>query len=226
MKTISKFNREMTFGIEFKESRIKKSIEIIRKMTPGLFLDIGCSDGSWGSYWKNKGWKCFGTDINPGSIESAGNKGIEAKICDLNKDPLPFGDKIFDLIFAGEVIEHLIDTDGFLKEIYRCLKPEGKLLLTTPNLVSFENRLRMFLGRYPMWVDYSLNGSGHVRAYNPRVLKKQLIENGFLIKIHTGNWVPFLPQSMVNDIDFPCMSITGTLFPNIAMDIIILAEKT
>ena len=99
MKTISKFNQEMTFGIEFKESRIRKSIEIINKITPGVFLDIGCSDGSWGLYWKNKGWKCFGTDINPNSIEASRSKGIEAKICDLNKDPLPFEDNNFDLIF-------------------------------------------------------------------------------------------------------------------------------
>lgn len=225
MKTISKFNQEITFGIDFRESRIKKSIAIIEKLIPGNLLDIGCLDGSWAFYWAKRGWKCFGIDINPSSVEASRDKGIEAKLCDLNKDILPFENDFFDLVFAGEIIEHLIDTDGFLKEIYRVLKPFGNILLTTPNLVSFENRLKIFVGKYPLWVDYRLKGTGHIRAYTPRTLKEQLKENGFLVTKHTGNWVPFIPQAILNDIQCPAMSITGTLFPNLSMDIIILASK-
>jgi 2-polyprenyl-3-methyl-5-hydroxy-6-metoxy-1,4-benzoquinol methylase len=222
---VSKYNADRDFKYEFRESRIKKCISIMENIPPGHMLDIGCSAGTWAEYWMERGWRASGIDINAENIATAQKKGITAKICDLNNDSIPFPDKSFDLVFAGEIIEHLIDTDGFLKEIRRCLRPEGHLMLTTPNLSSFENRLRIVLGYYPIWVNYNLGGSGHVRAYTPRVLKKQLINNGFSIIKHTGNWVPFIPQFILNDIQLPILSVTGSLFPNFAMDIIVLAKK-
>lgn len=224
MKNVSNYNAMRDFQYEFRESRIKKCISIMDQMIPGHLLDIGCSVGNWAAYWTNRGWKASGIDINAENIESAQTKGITAKVCDLNNESIPFADNSFDLVFAGEVIEHLIDTDGFLKEIRRCLRPDGYLLLTTPNLSSFENRLRIMLGYYPVWVNYNLDGCGHVRAYTPPVLKKQLKQNGFHVIKHTGNWVPFVPQFLLNDIQLPCLSVTGSIFPNLSMDIIVLAK--
>ena len=225
MQTISKYNEQTKFDIEFRESRIRKVIKIIEKLKPGKFLDIGCANGDWASYWKQKGWEPFGIDIHSEYVDSAVKKGVQAKICDLNKDKIPFEGSCFDLVFAGEIIEHLIDTDGFITEVYRCLKPNGNLILTTPNLASFENRLRILFGIYPIWVNYNLDGSGHIRAYTPKVLKRQLRQNSFRIIKHFGNWVPFLPQHFVNDVQFPFLSFTGSMFPNLSMDIIILASK-
>jgi SAM-dependent methyltransferase len=123
------------------------------------------------------------------------------------------------------VIEHLVDTDGFIQELRRCLKPGGHLIVTTPNLASFENRIRILLGFYPVWVDYRLQGSGHVRAYTPWILKKQLREHGFTILKHTGNWVPFLPQRIVDDRRVPALAVTGSLFPGLAAGIILMARS-
>lgn len=226
MQTVSNYNEQTKFDIEFRESRIKKAIKIIAKLKPGKFLDIGCSNGDWALFWKQKGWEPYGIDIHSDYVRVGVQKGIHAKVCDLNKDKIPFGDASFDFIFAGEVIEHLIDTDAFLKEIHRCLKPNGYTLITTPNLASFENRLRILFGLYPVWVNYNLNGSGHVRAYTPSILKKQLKQHGFKVVKHTGNWVPFIPQKIMNDVQIPFLAFTGTLLPNLSMDIIILAKKS
>jgi SAM-dependent methyltransferase len=163
--------------------------------------------------------------LNPEHITAARNGGVDARFCDLNRDPLPFDDTQFDLIFAGEVIEHLVDTDGFLAEVRRCCRPLGHFLLTTPNLASFENRVRLLLGIYPKWLNYNLAESGHVRGYTPRALKTQLAAHGFRVLRQVGNWVPFIPQHFVDDVKIPALSITGTLLPNLAMDIIVLARK-
>jgi len=200
-------------------------MKIIKKIKKGYFLDIGCSTGEWGQYWIRHGWDVSGTDINRDHLRESEKKGIKISYCDLNTEKLPYRNDFFDLIFAGEIIEHLIDTDGFLEEVYRCLRPGGFLLLTTPNLVSFENRLRSVLGFYPKWVDYRLQGSGHIRAYTLPALKHQLRSTGFKVKKVTGNWVPFIPQRFADDVKFPCLSFTGSLFPGLAMDIIVLAEK-
>lgn len=229
MKQLSEYTKSKNYAFQIREDymegRLRRCVSIIKKLSPGLLLDVGCSDGEWAKYWIYRGWRAFGVDVNSQNVEIAKKKGVQAAVLDLNKDNLPFDSNFFDLIFAGEIIEHLIDTDGFLRELHRCLKPQGHLLLTTPNLASFENRIRILLGRYPVWFDYGLHGSGHIRAYTPRVLKYQLRQNGFSIVKHTGNWVPFIPQKIVNDLKLPCLSLTGILFPNLAMDIIVLARK-
>lgn len=225
MKNISEYNSEKTFLFEFKETRIKKCIKIIEKLKKGSFLDIGCSTGVWGEYWIKNGWEVFGIDIDKVHLKESEKKGIKTSYCDLNKDKMPYKDNTFDLIFAGEVIEHLIDTDGFIKELYRCVKPCGFVLLTTPNLVSFENRIRSLMGIYPIWVDYRLHGSGHIRAYTPSILRRQLRSFDFKIVTMTGNWVPFIFQKFLDDIKAPWLSFTGTILPRLAMDIIILVKK-
>lgn len=225
MKTISDYNIATKFTYEMRESRLKKCVKIMKSLPLGRLLDIGCSNGDWACYWDSLGWKCSGVDIDREHVDIARQRGIDAKHCDLNSERLPFEDESFDLIFAGEVIEHLVDTDGFMRELRRCLRPGGAVLITTPNLVSFENRLRILLGIYPIWVNYNLAGSGHVRAYTARVLKKQLLEHGFQVVIHKGNWVPFIPQRFLSDIDMPILAITGDILPKLSMDTIMLARR-
>jgi SAM-dependent methyltransferase len=55
---------------------------------------------------------------------------------DANVAPYPFPDGSFDLIIASDVIEHIRDTDTFLSEVARLLKPEGQFFLSTPNYAS------------------------------------------------------------------------------------------
>lgn len=224
--TVSEFHQARGFGYDPRESRLKKCAALIRTLRPGRLLDTGCAQGDWAQYWQQQGWEAFGTDINESALAGARAKNIQAVKCDLNREPLPFEPDYFDLIFAGEVLEHLVDTDAFLKEIRRCLKPDGHLLLTTPNLASWENRVRLLLGKYPRWLDYRLEGCGHVRGYTPAVLKQQLRETGLTVVRHTGNWVPFLPQSWIDDVKCPALGFTGALWPNLSMDIIILARKS
>lgn len=197
---------------------------MILKEKLGNILDIGCGRGDFSSLFVKLGWKVYGIDLDSILINEARNKGLIAYIHEVSTG-LPFEDNFFDCIFAGEIIEHLIDTDFFIKEIFRVLRKNGCAIITTPNLVSFENRLRILLGIYPIWVNYRLEGPGHMRAYTPKTLKKQLSQHGFIIEEHKGNWVPFIPQKFIDDVKCPWLSITGELFPNLSMDIIIKARK-
>ena len=225
METLSSYNAGHEFSYNGQESRLRKCASLIESLPVGCLLDIGCTTGDWALRWRARGWTTSGIDVNRDQISLAQTAGVDARFCDLNRDRFPFDDGQFDLIFAGEVIEHLVDTDGFLDEIYRCCKPGGNLLLTTPNLASFENRVRLLLGMYPKWLNYNLTESGHVRGYTPRALKRQLAGHGFRVLRHLGNWVPFIPQHFIDDIKLPTLAITGDLLPSLAMDIIILARK-
>lgn len=206
-------------------SRIRKVLKLFREGPLGNLLDIGCGKGELGSLLIAEGWKVSGVDLDEQQVAAASKNGVDAHVQDIALG-LPFDDETFDCVFAGEVIEHLVDTDHFLAEIRRVLRPNGCAVLTTPNLASFENRLRLLFGRYPIWVDYRLGGMGHVRAYTPRELKKHLATHGMTVEKHLGNWIPFIPQRFMDDVRHPFLSFTGDLFPNLAMDIIVKARKT
>jgi 2-polyprenyl-3-methyl-5-hydroxy-6-metoxy-1,4-benzoquinol methylase len=188
-------------------------------------LDLGCSTGAISAPFIAAGWTVYGLDFTAAPLIMARSAGLQAVAGDVARG-LPFAPATFDAVLAGEIIEHLVDTDAFLHEIYRVLRPGGALILTTPNLASLENRLRLLLGIYPIWVDYRLGqGEGHVRAYTPRVLKRQLQEHGLIVEKHVGNFVPFVPQRFLNDIQAPWLARTGDWLPGLAMDIIVKARK-
>jgi len=93
---------------------------------------------------------------------------------------IPFDNSTFDAVFAGEIIEHMHDTDFFIDELYRILKPQGQLVLTTPNLVYYGNAIKILLKRQLYWVDYN-NTFGHVKYYTPISLKDHLTSRGFQV---------------------------------------------
>ena len=211
--------------LELRESRLRKAFELFRGERPGRMLDVGCGHGEFGALLLQAGWSVDGLDLDPAQVASAAGRGLTARVCDLTGG-LPFEDARFDALFAGEVIEHLVDTDAFLAEIARVVRPGGFVILTTPNLASFENRVRLLLGIYPIWVNYRLEGMGHVRAYTPGTLRRQLAEHGLNVERHRGNWVPFVPQRFADDVRFPWLAVTGDWLPGWSMDIIFKARRS
>lgn len=211
-------------AINLRESRLRKALRLITEEPPGRLLDLGCGAGEFSARLAALGWRVCGLELVEAQAARARTLGLLAVAGEVSGG-LPFRAEAFDLVFAGELIEHLIDTDGFLAEIRRLLRPGGVLVLTTPNLASLENRLRLLLGRYPNWVDYRLGSSGHVRAYTPRVLRAQLAGHGFRVERHAGNWIPLIPQRFADDVKYPWLQVTGNWWPSLAMAIILKCRK-
>lgn len=104
----------------------------------------------------------------------------------------PFQDGYFDLIIASDVIEHVKETDLFLSELKRIMKPDGQLFLTTPNYGSMVALKRVFFGR--MFHD-PLGGDlekycfyEHVRYFTTRDLRRYMTASGLYPHaiIHSG----------------------------------------
>jgi len=69
--------------------------------------------------------------------------GQRVDVIDLNVDKrLPYAESQFDIVTATEVIEHLEDFRTLLREIFRILKPNGICIVTTPNILNINSRLR------------------------------------------------------------------------------------
>jgi SAM-dependent methyltransferase len=78
---------------------------------------------------------------------------------DLN-DGLPFDDERFDVVVSNQVLEHLADTDAFVSEVARVLRPGGVAAVSTENLASWHNIAALLLG----WQPFSLSNVTSARA--------------------------------------------------------------
>lgn len=99
----------------------------------------------------------------------------------IERHPLPFDDASFDVVLFCEVIEHLLrDPVAALLEIRRVLKPEGRLVLTTPNVARLENVARLVAGAnlYDPYSGYGPYGR-HNREYTRHEVFRLLPFAGF-----------------------------------------------
>ncbi len=103
------------------------------------------------------------------------------------EEPWPFEDASFDAVWAGETIEHVVDTAGWLSEVRRVLRPGGLLLLSTPANDRL-TLLRAALSRRAFAAHFDPR-SDHLRFYTRASLAELLGEFGFAeiaIDVHGG----------------------------------------
>lgn len=166
----------------------------------------------------------MGVDVVPEFVEQAIEKGIEARVADVAQDGLPFPAETMDVIYAGALIEHLYDPEFWLRECHRVLKDEGILVLSTPNIASLTNRLRLRFGRGPKFYAPALSWpfGGHIRIFTAGTLKRLLEENGFAIDEITSNLVSFVPTRVTRR---PWSITLGKLVPGWGEVLIVKARK-
>jgi len=113
-------------------------------------LDCGCNNGEFTVEVAKRIRSCkvYGIEINKEACEIAKRKEIKVYNEDLNIK-FPIRSSTMDVIIANQVIEHLHDTDTFVKEIYRILKPKGYSIISTNNLAAWHNISALLLGKQP-----------------------------------------------------------------------------
>ena len=92
-----------------------------------------------------------GIELVAEAADQARSRGIDVTVADLNQ-PLPYPDRSFDVVCSNQVIEHLADTDLFVTETRRIVKPGGYTVCSTENLAGWHNIAALVLG----WQPFSL----------------------------------------------------------------------
>lgn len=105
-------------------------------------LDVACGEGYGSALMARVAASVTGVDVAPKAIAHAevayGNRpGL--KFINASCDALPFDDAQFDVVVSFETIEHIKTQDKFLSEIRRVLKPDGVLVMSSPNKTEYSD---------------------------------------------------------------------------------------
>ena len=165
---------------------------------PGkLVLDLGCRTGAVAEHFL-AGNDVVGVDIDRGALEHAAARGIKAIWADI-EEPLPFEDGSFDVVVAGELLEHVRFADQVVAEIARVLRPDGVLVGSVPNAYRLKNRLKFLAGRPPE------RDPTHLRMFSPASIRLALAPLGTPdVSFVGGRLTRLHPRLFANDLVFVC----------------------
>ena len=124
--------------------------------------------------------------VSTGSSAPAAAR-LKIERSDVERELLPFEDRAFDVVTCFECIEHLRSTPRpLLDQIRRVLKPDGRLLLTTPNIVGSRAMIRLLAGKHPQenprYHRDAAYGIVHPREYTLRELVALLESRGLAVR--------------------------------------------
>lgn len=169
-------------------SFVKEICEQISDRNPRI-LDVGCGTGANLKTLSEFG-EAEGVDISTDALEFCRERGLEVKLG--AAEELPYESGTFDLVTALDVVEHLDDDVGGLREMRRVLRPGGRALIFVPTF---------------MWLwGVQDEVSHHRRRYTLPELRRAMAEAGFEVERSTYANITFLPPVFLIRV---VMRITG-----------------
>jgi SAM-dependent methyltransferase len=150
-------------------------------------LDVGCGTGTFLKYLSRYG-DPLGVDLDEKAIAFCQKRGV-GPVQKIDSFPLPFEDNSFDLVTMLDVLEHIDDDQGTLRDIYRVLRPGGVLMVAVP-------AYRFLWGPQD-------EISHHKRRYIAPEIRRLLKQAGFRV----------LRLSYFNTLLFPIISLVRLLRP-------------
>ncbi len=148
------------------------------RLAPGTrVLDVGCSDGQFGALVRQQGHRVDGVDLV--KHEGVGDRldnFIEADV----SQGLPSDTATYDVVIAGDILEHVVDPETLLKDLRDHLDPGGEIMVSVPNFAHWYPRGKVALGRF----DYDQRGPldhTHVRFFTRRTFERLINDCGLLI---------------------------------------------
>lgn len=145
---------DRTLAAEFNWTRHKRNL--VSKYLSALprkekVVDVGCREGQNAEFFQQACGiaEMHGVDIADAPLEHARRRGIHTARWISGEAPFPAADGTFDAVIAMDVIEHIYDTESFIRELSRVTRDDGVLLVTIPNLAWWRSRLRLLFGKMP-----------------------------------------------------------------------------
>jgi SAM-dependent methyltransferase len=158
-------------------------------------LDVGCGEMAVLGDGVADEDRYYGMDVKKSISKPLGRYAS----LDLDRQELTeaFPGQKFDVIFCGEVIEHVFSPDRLLRQLASVAQPDGLIVLSTPNLAYWLNRIMLLFGINPFFVENSSKvvlgrrtkrlgqgnpTQGHIRLFTHRAMLDLLAREGFAVR--------------------------------------------
>ncbi|WP_166243647.1 glycosyltransferase [Paenibacillus turpanensis] len=141
-------------------------------------LEVGCACGATLLAIKNKyqNTKLYGIELNPGSAAIANQF---ASVSSANiEHGFNYPDEYFDYIIFADVLEHLNDPWAVIEYAKKCLKPDGKLLVSIPNVMHYSVLKDLLNGKWT-YTEAGILDRTHLRFFTQHELVKMFDNAGF-----------------------------------------------
>ena len=143
-------------------------------------LDVAAGTGALCLRLSQAGYDMTGCDLVEENFRLKGQ--VRFRQLNLNTEFAGTIGQTYDAVTATEIIEHLENPRQFLRQCFACLKPGGKLLLSTPNLETALSKAMYVTSGVAKWyTDRDYMDYGHITPMPLWVLRKALLEAGFKI---------------------------------------------
>jgi 2-polyprenyl-3-methyl-5-hydroxy-6-metoxy-1,4-benzoquinol methylase len=182
--------RSVPEGFEPSDFPVRRRFLLDRVIAGERVLDVGCGEGRFAAELASAGARVVGIDVAEEPLRRARARHPQL---DLRLVPAEgewgLQDASFDVVWAGEVIEHLADTAAWLSEVRRVLRSGGSLLLSTPAHGPL-TLMRLALSGRAFASHFDPLGE-HLRFYGRRSLAGLLADFGFTaIDVRSASGLP------------------------------------
>ncbi len=164
---------------------------------PGKMLDLGCNIGTFMDVAAVGGWTVSGIEINKSAADLCSKKHDDVECGYIEKKT--YKKDSFDAVNMGDVIEHLQDPDSMLKLVNKILKPEGILIISTPDISKWAARR------------FQVKPGEHLFYFNKRTMKAMLEKNDFEV-LEICNYSPYKNLSALAESSTFRKSLAGRVF--------------
>lgn len=144
-----------------------------------VLLDAGCGGGLLAPHVRRLGYRHVGVDLRRAGLEQSAGRGITPLLADVAA--LPLADGAFDVVVAGELLEHVTDRAAAVGELARVLRPGGLLVLDTVNSTALGRWITVTAGE---WLRIAPVGLHDPDLFvDPRELTGEFARHGVRLRI-------------------------------------------
>jgi SAM-dependent methyltransferase len=154
--------------------------------TTRRLLDIGCSEGRFGAGVKEKLPGCEVWGVEPSAAAAAAKTRLDRVFSRRFEELEELPDAYFDVVTMNDVLEHLPYSEPALELVRRVLKPDGRLVLSLPNVGYILNVRDLVFRKDWEYQDCGILDRTHLRFFTQKSATRLLTQNGFVVREAKG----------------------------------------
>jgi 2-polyprenyl-3-methyl-5-hydroxy-6-metoxy-1,4-benzoquinol methylase len=181
----------------------------------GAVLDVGCASGGLLAALDAEAGHREGIELDPVAAAAARAHADAVHVGPV--DEVDVAEAAFDVVVLGDVLEHLPDPHVALERAQRWLRPDGRLVISLPNVAHWTVRLGLLLGRWE-YRDRGILDDTHLRFFTRSSIEDLFAGSGFVIDEVRGinRYSPrSLPRSVLTrfmgDLRYPQFAVRAHL---------------